>query len=101
MRTDEGIDTGDIMFIEETAIGENETSGELFTRLSVLGADCISKALKAVESGDAVFTPQGENFTYAKMIDKSEGEIDFSLSASVIKNLVRGLNPAPFRVHVL
>lgn len=95
MRTDAGIDTGDIMFMRETEIGVNETAGELFKRLSVLGADCIIDALKKVESGAAVFTPQAGVSSYAKMIEKADGRIDFTRPASEIKNLVRGLNPSP------
>lgn len=96
MRTDEGIDTGDIMFSVSTKIGEDETAGELFDRLSILGADCIITALENVESGKVDFTKQNDELSsYAKMIEKSEGKIDFSKDAKSIKNLVRGLNPWP------
>lgn len=102
MRTDEGIDTGDIMFARTVDIGENETAGELFDRLSVLGSDCIITALKTVENGMATFEKQNDELSsYAKMIEKSEGKIDFNLSAERIKNLVRGLNPAPSAYAVI
>lgn len=95
MKTDAGIDTGDILLIKETEISEDETAGELFERLSVLGARAVIEALKIIESGEAVFSKQGKNYSYAKMIDKTEGKIDFSKSNIEIKNLVRGLNPSP------
>lgn len=102
MRTDEGIDTGDIMFARTVNIGENETAGELFDKLSVLGSDCIITALKSVENGTATFEKQNDELSsYAKMIEKSEGKIDFNLSAERIKNLVRGLNPAPSAYAVI
>ena len=96
MRTERGIDTGDILMAEAVDIGPDETTGELFERLSKLGAEMIVKGLDLIESGKAVFTPQDDNFaTYAKMIEKEEGKMDFSKSAQSLKNLVRGMNPKP------
>ncbi len=96
MRTDKGIDTGDILMAEATDIGEDETTGELFDRLSEIGARLIVKGLDEIESGKAVFTPQdNDRATHAKMIEKEEGKLDFTRSARELKNLVRGLNPKP------
>lgn len=96
MKTDIGIDTGDIMFSEEVDILSNETCGELFERLSILGANCIQKALDLLESGKAVFTPQNhEKATLTKIIKKEHAFIDWSNSAEDIYNQVRAFNPAP------
>ena len=102
MKTDVGIDTGDIMFSEELAIGDNETAGQLFERLSVLGADCIVKALSIVKGGKAEFTKQDEELvTYTKIIKKEDAKIDFSLSAEEIVNKIRAFNPAPIAYCIL
>jgi methionyl-tRNA formyltransferase len=92
----EGMDTGDIILTEETPIALDETAGELFGRLSVMGADCLAKVLPLLESGAAPRTPQDDTLaTYAPMLDKAMGEIDFTKSGREIVNLGRGLNPAP------
>ena len=96
MKTDEGIDTGDILLKEEVKIGENETCGELFERLSVLGADLLDGALDLIESGKAKFNPQDETkATYTKMIKKEDALINWSRSAKDIKNQIRAFCPAP------
>ena len=96
MKTDKGIDTGDVLFSEKIDIGERETCGQLFDRLSILGADCIEKALDLIESGNALFTPQdNQNATYSKIIKKEDALIDFSKSAKQVFNQVRAFNPAP------
>ena len=71
MKTDIGIDTGDILFQEKLDVLPNETCGELFDRLSVVGADAIIKALKLIENGQATFTKQDNSLaTHTKMIQK-------------------------------
>lgn len=96
MQTDVGVDTGDILMQKEIDILPDETAGELFERLSLLGAEIIIKALDDIESGNITFTPQNETLaTHVKMLSKKDGEIDFSKPAIEIKNLVRGLNPWP------
>ena len=60
MRTDAGIDTGDMLFSVETKIGETETAGELSERLSVIGANAIIDALEMVKTGNYTFTAQDE-----------------------------------------
>lgn len=96
MQTDVGVDTGDILMQKEIDILPDETAGELFERLSLLGAEIITDALDNIESGNITFTPQNETLaTHVKMLSKKDGEIDFSKPAIVIKNLVRGLNPWP------
>lgn len=96
MKTDIGIDTGDILLQKKLLIGERETAGELFDRLSDLGAQAIIEALPLIESGKAVFVKQdGEKASYTKMIKKENAEIDFNDSAERVVNTVRAFNPSP------
>ena len=96
MRTDAGVDTGDILLSEKIKIGERETAGELFDRLSSLGAELIVKALKLIESGCAVFVKQDEALaTHVRMLTKEDGLIDWSKSPKQIFDLVRGTTPWP------
>lgn len=94
MYMDIGMDTGDMILKEEVEIGENETTGELWDRLSKLGAQLLVKTLKEIENGTAPRIPQGPDFTLAPMLDKEMSKIDWNTkTATEIKNLVRGLNP--------
>lgn len=96
MQTELGVDTGDILMQESIDIMPNETAGELFDRLSVLGADLIVKALDDIESGEIIKVKQDESLaTHVKMLSKTDGLIDFSKPSIVINNLIRGLNPWP------
>ncbi len=96
MQMDEGLDTGDILLVEETKIGENETSGELFNRLRELGAQVLVETLRQLESGTLERRPQGnEGASYASMLSRELSVIDWSRSAREIHNLVRGLSPWP------
>ena len=96
MRTDVGIDTGDMIFQKEILIGENETCGELFLRLSSLGAECILEVLKKLENGDIVYLPQQEDkASYTKIFTKEDAKIDWNNSANDIFNQIRAFNPSP------
>ena len=96
MKTDVGIDTGDIILQKSLEINPNETCGELFERLSNLGADCIVDALELIESGKAQFTKQNEVLaTHTKIIKKEMAKIDWSDSAINVYNKIRAFNPAP------
>lgn len=96
MLMDVGLDTGDILLTEETEIGENETSGELFDRLAELGGKLVLKTLSALEKGEITPKKQNESLaTHTSKIDKSLCPIDFSKSAFEVHNKVRGLNPWP------
>jgi len=89
MYMDVGMDTGDMILKQETQIGEDETTGELWERLSKIGGD-----LKEIENKTAPRIKQGDDFTMAPMLDKSMAKIDWeNKTALEIKNLVRGLNP--------
>lgn len=96
MLMDIGMDTGDILLKKETEIGENETSGELFDRLALLGGELILKTLSALEKGEITPQKQDEGLaTHTSKIDKSLCPLDFSKSAFEVHNKVRGLNPWP------
>jgi len=90
------LDSGDMLYVKKTKIGENETAGDLYDRLSVLGAELISETIGAVSGGEAVGTPQNHfDATFAPPLNKSMSPIDWSETAARIKNKVRGLNPWP------
>ena len=94
MYMDVGMDTGDMILKEETEIGENETTGELWDRLAEMGGNLLVKTLKLIEEGKAPREKQGEDFTLAPMLSKEMAKIDWqNKTAEEIKNLVRGLNP--------
>lgn len=95
MYMDIGMDTGDMILKQEEPIGEEQTTGELWDRLSKIGAELLVKTLEQVEKGVAPRIPQGEDFTMAPMLDKEiDGKIDWeNKTAEEIKNQVRGLNP--------
>ena len=94
MFMNEGMDTGDIILQEETEIGEDETTGELWERLSKIGANLLVKTLELIEKGLAKKIPQSENYSMAPMLNKEMAQINWEEKTAVeIKNLVRGLNP--------
>lgn len=93
MYMNEKMDEGDIIFQEKTEIGEYETTGELWDRLTEIGGNLLVKTVEEIEKGTAPRTPQGKYFTMAPMINKDMAKIDFSRTAKQIKNKVYGLNP--------
>ncbi|MBR3804182.1 MAG: methionyl-tRNA formyltransferase [Clostridia bacterium] len=96
MQTGLEVDSGDILLQSSLKIGEDETAGELFDRLSILGADMIVDALDKIERGEITPIKQDHSkATHVKMLRKEDGVIDFSKPAIEIKNLIRGLNPWP------
>jgi methionyl-tRNA formyltransferase len=96
MKTELGLDCGDVLCVAETPITETETYGELSDRLSLLGADLIVKAVEMLVSGDYTLTPQSEEGVgVVRKINKDHAKIDFTKSMVEIVNLVRGMNPAP------
>ncbi len=96
MRTDVGIDTGDMLIKSVVQIGEEETMGELFDKLSVVGANLIVDAIQLIEKGEASFIKQDESHaTYTKMIKKEHAKIDWNNTSEYIYNQVRAFNPSP------
>ena len=94
MYLDAGMDSGDIILQEKVEIGEDETTGELWNRLSGIGARLLTKVVTDISNGIIERTPQPEEFVLAPMLDKEMSKINWNeKSSSEIKNLVRGLNP--------
>ena len=94
MFMDVGMDTGDMILKREVSIGENETTGELWDRLSKIGGELLVETVKQIEAGTVKREKQGEDFSVAPMLNKEMAKIDWkNKTASEIKNLVRGLNP--------
>lgn len=89
-----GMDTGDMILKEEVQIGEDETTGELWDKLKIIGAQLLVKTVKSIEDGTVKRTPQPEEGTMAPMLSKDIAKINWEeQSAKQIKNLVRGVNP--------
>ena len=96
MQMDEGLDTGDVLRCEKIAIGPEETSGELFDRVTAVGARVLCEAVPAMEAGTLQPQPQQhENATLAPMLDKELAEFRLTDTAAHIHNWVRGMNPWP------
>ena len=94
MYMDVGMDTGDMILKEVVDIGEDETTGELWDRLSKIGGKLLVNTLKLIESGNAPREKQGDDFTIAPMLEKEMAQINWNEKTALeIKNLVRGLNP--------
>lgn len=96
MYMDKGMDTGDILAVEKTAIKEGETADELFDRLSLITASLLSDTIKKAQNGELIPVKQNDNdATYAPIIKKEMALIDFSKPAEQIYNAVRGYNSWP------
>jgi methionyl-tRNA formyltransferase len=99
MQMDEGLDTGDVLLVKETEIDINETSAELFDRLSQIGATALIESLDMIENGSV--NPQKQpdgDYQYAKMISRELCPIDWNNSAFQIHNQVRGLQTWPVAI---
>ncbi|MDP5098284.1 MAG: methionyl-tRNA formyltransferase, partial [Flavobacterium sp.] len=94
---DDKIDTGAMILSKETAIGTNETAGELHDRLMHLGSDTVLETLELIECGKAITTLQENNADVktAYKLNKENCKIDWSQSGLTIFNLIRGLSPYP------
>lgn len=96
MQMDEGLDTGDMLLKTEVVLDEKETGGSLHDKLSEAGAKLCVRTLKALEEKTLKPEAQGDSPTeYARMLDKSLGNIDWNQSAIEIERLIRGLTPWP------
>lgn len=94
MYMDVGMDTGDMILKEKVEIGEDETTGELWSRLSKIGGELLVKTLQKIEDGTAPREKQGDGYTLAPMLSKEMAKIDWeNKTAEEIRNLVRGFNP--------
>lgn len=96
MMMDAGMDTGDMLEKAVVKLEPKETGGSLFDRLSQAGGELILSTLKKMEEGSIMRTRQPEEgVSYAGMLDKALGKVDWSKDAVSIERLIRGLNPWP------
>ena len=96
MQMDEGLDTGDVLVCERIKIDPEETSGQLFDRVTAVGARVLCETLPAIEAGTLKAEPQAhENASVAPMLSKEMAEFHLTDSADHIHNWVRGMNPWP------
>lgn len=96
MLMDEGMDTGDILTQREVAIGEEETAEELSKKLSLKGAELLLETIDRIAKKDISSVKQNsDEVTYAPLLSRKDGEIDWSRDAEEIKNLVRAMTPWP------
>ena len=96
MRMDEGLDTGDIVAVKKIKIENDDTGGKLFDKLAIAGGTLMAETLPLIEAGKVSFTSQNnEKSTYAKMLSKDMGRLDFTKPAKVIERLIRGCDPWP------
>ncbi len=95
-RMEAGVDTGDMIAAEPLAIGPDETAGELTERLALLAARMLTPTLRDLIQGRASLKPQDhEKTTFAPVLKKEDGRIDWGHSAEAICNRIRGLDPWP------
>ena len=96
MFMDEGLDTGDILLQSKVFINDDDTSENLYTKLSTVGAELIVKTVNELESGNLTRIKQKDSdATFAPPLEKTNSIIDWSKPAQEIHNLIRGLNPWP------
>ena len=102
MQLDAGLDTGDILLVKKTEIEPNETSGELFDRLKVLGAELLIETINAILNGTLNPIKQDDSqSTYASMLDKKLSPVDWTKTAQQVHDHIRGLEPWPVATTVI
>ena len=102
MRLDEGMDTGPTLLVRREPIREEDTAGSLSPRLASLGAEALLEALAGVEAGTAVESPQDHaRASYAPMLQKEQGRVDWSAPARAVRDHIRGVDPWPGAFTVL
>jgi methionyl-tRNA formyltransferase len=94
MQMDEGLDTGAILLQRETQIEETETAPELMARLSTLGAEALSETLARLDDLEPREQSE-EKATFAPVLRREDGLIDWALDAAQIERRVRGFQPWP------
>ncbi|MGL5331003.1 MAG: methionyl-tRNA formyltransferase [Peptostreptococcaceae bacterium] len=96
MYMDEGLDTGDMILTSEFNLNDEITAGELHDIMKEEGAKVLIETINLIQKDEAPRIPQNhEEFTYAPMMNKTLGQLDFTKTAKEIHNLVRGVNPWP------
>lgn len=92
---EKGLDTGPVFDVEKVEIGHRETAGDLLERLSVQGADLLSRTMKSIEDGTANPVPQEGEPTHAPQLRAADGRLDLTRSARELDAQIRGFTPAP------
>jgi methionyl-tRNA formyltransferase len=96
MKLDEGMDTGPMLLTRREPIRDDDTAGSLAQRLSEIGAEALIEALAAIEQGTAIEVPQDSTLaSYAPLLSKAHGHVDWSRTAREVSDLVRGADPWP------
>ena len=96
MQMDPGIDTGPMLSQRAIRLAEDETGGSLFERISALGAELLLETLPPYINGELSPQPQpAEGATYAPMLKKEDGLLDFGQSAIQLERRVRAMSPWP------
>ncbi len=103
MLMDEGMDTGDILLSSKTEITLNDTAGSLHDRLAGLGANLLIQTLETIETKGLNPTPQDHALaTYAPLLTKKDGHINWQMPAESLDTFIRGMTPWPgaFTFHM-
>ena len=96
MKTVKEVDAGDMLLKKEIEIAPDDYADTLFDKMAVLGGEAIVEAVRLIESGEAVFTPQDHSkATHCVKISKAEGKINFDTTAQSLRNFVHAMNPWP------
>ncbi len=95
MLMDEGMDTGPVLLQGEIEIRESDTTGTLYLKLSEIGADLLISLLNDLEGGNVTPHAQTGEVSYAPVLKKTDGLLNWSRSAKDICNFIRGMNPWP------
>jgi len=96
MKLDEGMDTAPMLLSRREPIHDDDTAGTLAARLAEIGAELLIEALAQIEAGTAAETPQDPSLaSYAPMLSKAHGNVDWTLTAREVRDLVRGADPWP------
>ena len=95
MKMDVGLDTGDVIYVSKVTIEENDNFETVHDKLALAGSSALIEVVSRLKNGTATYEKQGEEFTYAEKILKSDCLVDFSLDAVKIHNQIRGLSPIP------
>ena len=96
MKTVKEVDAGDMLLKREIEISPEDYADTLFDKMAVIGGEAVVEAVRLIESGEAVFTPQNhDEATHCIKITKAEGQIDFNKDGLALRNFVHAMNPWP------
>ncbi|SHF31789.1 methionyl-tRNA formyltransferase [Caloramator proteoclasticus] len=96
MMMDVGLDTGDMLLKREVEILDTDTAGSIHDKLMIVGAELLIETLEKIEKGDITPEKQDDSkATYAPMMDKELGHINWDKNARDVFNLIRGVTPWP------